>query len=235
VNDYGLLFSMLVAFAIPGLVARRWPLQTFEHPTGFLDAALMPAMAGLAVGRVAAITLDDPRSVGRLADMLVIRSGVEFWPGVIAALGVAAWSARRAGTAPMARLVDIAPLAILGYAGYEATCLFRDGCYGPHSGFGLRPDGLQARMLPVGLLIAVIIAAGAVAVKQMEQRVSLPMVVVAAGIAMVSTVRAVGSFWLPKVGDGLTRQHISSIIVSVGSISLVVALLGSRRARQVAT
>lgn len=234
-NDYGLLFSMLVAFAIPGLAARRWPLHTFEHTTGFLDAALMPAMAGLAVGRVAAITLDDPRSVGRFADMLVIRSGVEFWPGAIAALGVAAWSARRAGTAPMARLVDIAPLAMIGYAGYEATCLFRDGCYGPHSGFGLRPDGLQARMLPVGLLIAVIIAAGAVAVKQMEQRGSLPMVVVAAGIAMVSTVRAVGSFWLPKVGDGLTRQHISSIIVSVGSISLVVALLGSRRARQVAT
>lgn len=234
-RDYGLLLSMAVAFAIPALAARRLPLHTFDLPAGFLDAAFAPTVAGLVVGRLAAIALDDPRSIGRLADMLVIRSGVEFWPGVLAAIAIAAWSARRAGMAPLARLAEIAPLAMLGYAGYEATCLFRDGCYGPHSGFGFRPDGLESRMLPIGILVAAVIAAGAFIVKQMEQRSNPPVLVVMTGIAMVATSRAVASFWLPKVGDGLTRQHISSVIVSAVSTVVVVALVGSRRSRQIAT
>jgi len=236
VRDYGLLLSMLVAFAVPSLLARLWPLRTFDLPAGFLDAALMPTAAGLAVGRLTAIALDDPRSIGRVADILVVRSGVEFWPGVIAAVVTASWSARRAGTAPLARLADIAPLGMLGYAGYEVTCLVRDGCYGPHSGFGLVPDGLLSRMLPVGVLIAAVIAASAVIVRQAQLRGSSPVLVVLTGIAVISTTRAVGSFWLPKVGDGLTRQHLSSIIVSAASIVLgVVAIVGSRRTRQVAT
>lgn len=61
------------------------------------------------------------------------------------------------------------------------------------------------------------------------------MLVVMTGIAMVSITRAVASFWLPKVGDGVTRQHVSSIIVSAVSIVLVVAFVGSRRSQQVAT
>ncbi len=83
--DYGLLVGLIVAFAVPAILARRWRLATFDPPVGFVDAALGPATLSLTVGRLSALALDDPRSFTKVADLLVIRSGVEFWPGVAAA------------------------------------------------------------------------------------------------------------------------------------------------------
>ncbi|MEQ9162311.1 MAG: hypothetical protein RLN74_06360, partial [Ilumatobacter fluminis] len=128
--DVGLLLTMIVAVGVPSLVARWWPLTTFGEPVGFLDVAIWPAMVGLGVGRLVAVALDGPSSLGSLSDLLIIRSGVEFWPGVAAAMLAAAWSAHRSGVASFDRLADLVPLALIGYAGYEATCLVRDGCYG---------------------------------------------------------------------------------------------------------
>ena len=92
--DYGLLVSVIIAFGVPSLLMWWWPLDTAPiaasgpEPPGFLDVAVGPAFAGLAVGRLVTLALDDPNSLGSLSDMLIIRSGVEFWPGVIGAAAV---------------------------------------------------------------------------------------------------------------------------------------------------
>lgn len=230
--DYGLLMSMIVGFGVPTLLINWWPLSTYDEPVGFLDVALGPAFAGLAVGRLTALALDDPSSIGSISDMLIIRSGVEFWPGVAAALALLVWGAIRAGVPVLARLADLAPLAMVGYAGYEASCIFRDGCFGPETSVGLRPPGLSTTMLPIGLFMAVGVVLAALGIRELKKRdVGLFVVLLSAAVA-VASVRAVGSIWLPHVGDGLTRQHLTSIVVTaaaaVGLVAGTVAMKSSR-------
>ncbi len=226
--DYGLLISVALGFGVPALVMRRWPLTGYRQPVEFLDAAIGPASAGLVVGRLTALALDDPGSIGSLSDMLIIRSGVEFWPGVVAAAAALSWGAHRAAVPPLGRVAELAPLAMVGYASYESGCVFRDGCFGPQSPIGLRPPGLTATMLPVGWLMALAIVVGAVVVRRLSTRGRRPALAVLTAVLSVALVRAVGSIWLPHIGDGVTRQHASSVGVAatatVGLIALSVAL-----------
>ncbi|MEZ5379543.1 MAG: hypothetical protein R2733_23785 [Acidimicrobiales bacterium] len=152
--DLGLLLSMVVTLGVPIVVARRWSSggersgDTDPLAPDLLDVVLGPLLAGLVVARLTAIVLDDPAAFGRVTDVLIIRSGVEFWPGVVVAAIVAAAAARRSGVAVMARLAALVPLGLLGTAGYEATCVVRGGCFGPTSPVGLRPQGSAPRWCP---------------------------------------------------------------------------------------
>lgn len=218
--DYGLLMSMIVGFGVPSLLIHRWPLSTFDV-SGFFDAAIGPAAAGLVVGRLTALAIDDPNSIGSVSDMIIIRSGVEFWPGVLAAASVLAWGSYRAGLSPFAKITDLVPLALVGYGSYEASCVFRDGCFGPRSAIGLRPPGLTGTMLPIGWLMALAVIAGAVALRRYVDPAKSLLPIRALGAAgLVAVVRSVGSIWLPSVGEGLTRQHVSSIVV--GFVALLI-------------
>lgn len=253
--DFGLLASMIIAFGIPTLVAQwRWPLRSYTEPgssrepgdsigrgnstgTGlhsFFDAALGPALAGVVVGRLAAVLLDDPRSLTRVTDLLIIRSGVEFWPGMAAAVAVVVWGAKRDKVPVLARLADLAPLAMIGYACYEATCFLRGGCFGPDSPIGLRPPGLVTTMLPVGIVMGLAVVAGAIAVRGLSEAGRQPQLVLAAAAATVATVRAVGSIWLPHVGDGLTRPHQTSVVVAVAGV-VAIGLVLARSVRAVSS
>lgn len=228
--DYGLLLSLMVGFGAPTLLAQWWPLGTVEPDVGFTDVALMPAFAGLAVGRLTTLALDDPSSIGSISDMIIIRSGVEFWPGLMAAVIVVFWAARRSGVPLLARLADLLPLAMVGYAGYEFACVFRDGCFGPDSPVGLRPPGLTSTMLPVGWLVAVVVAVSAAGVRALSARNHPPSVVVLGGALIVASTRSIASIWLPHVGDGLTRQHLASIGVAIAAaVSLVIVVAARRR------
>lgn len=228
--DVGLLLTMVVAVGLPSLVARWWPLTTFDEPIGFLDVALWPSLVGLGVSRVVAVGIDGPSSLGSLSDLLIIRSGVEFWPGVAAAILVAAWSARRSGVASLDRLADLTPLALIGYAGYEVTCIVRDGCYGPQSFIGLQPPGTSTRMLPIGIMAAIAVVVGAVVLRRRLNRWS-SWIVLLGGVTVVSAVRSVAAIWLPHIGAGPTRQHWSSIIVFViaASAAGILAFVGRMR------
>ena len=229
--DYGLVTSIIIAIGIPTLVAYWWLLTISRESVGFLDVAIGPALAGLAVGRLITLALDDPNSIGSIPDMVIIRSGVEFWPGVAAAVGLLVWGAWRAGEAGLARVAALVPLAMLGYAGYEAACPFRDGCFGPESAIGLRPPGLSTTMLPVGLFMAGAIAIGAVGVRGLAARGRPPVVIALVAALVVASARAVGSIWLPHVGEGLTRQHKTSVGVAVAA-AVVLAIAGVISARR---
>lgn len=231
--DYGLLVSVVLGLGLASGASWRWGVGVGTDTTtdSFLDIALGPALFGLAVGRLAALALDDPSSIGSVSDMLIIRSGVEFWPGVVGAASMVAWGARRNGVPPLLLLTSLLPLAIVGYAGYEAGCVFRDGCFGPSTTVGLRPDGVTTTMFPVGLMMAVALGVSAVAVRGLATRNHAPGLVVAAGTFAVAGIRAVGSVWLPHVGTGISRQHLSSIVVAViAGAAVGAATLRSARA-----
>ncbi len=238
--DFGLLLSVILAFGVPSLLAQRWPIASFgadsapgeaapdeaapsqtDHRITFIDAVLASGAAAVLVGRLATLLLDDPSAIGKLQDMLIIRSGVEFWPGVAAAAAWSAFAARRAGVRPMIRLAALLPLSMVGYAVYESSCVFRSGCGGPVSAIGLRPDGVGDRVFPVGIAMGLAVVLGAMALHRLAQSKVSPAVLVSGGILIVAGVRSIGSFWLPKLGDALTRQHQTSLVVAALAVVLV--------------
>lgn len=226
--DRGLLLTVaLMAVAVP-VLARLAPPRTMER-SELLDAALPGVFAGLAAGRLAALALDDPAALSRLRDLLLIRGGMEFWPGVAAGLVLITIAARRSAVALDARLADLAPFAMWEYALYEALCLVRDGCFGPRAAIGIRPGGLGSPELPLGVFMAVAVAAAAIVVRRVAVR--RPRCAVVGAVGTVALVRAVASFWLPRIGTALTRQHVESIAVAVVAIATGAAMLVRRRER----
>ena len=78
--DVGLLLSMVAAIGVPTIALRWWPMRSAAGGS-FADLTALAALAGLLVGRLVNVALDAPASFGRIGDLLIIRSGVEFWPG----------------------------------------------------------------------------------------------------------------------------------------------------------
>lgn len=229
--DFGLLMSALVVVAAVVLVERLWPLQTVEPGQSFLDVIAWPTAIGLLAGRTATLLIDNPDSLRRIRDVLIIRSGVEFWPGVFAAALVAAFAARRVDVDGWDRLADLAPLVLVGYGAYEASCIFREGCYGPVASIGLQPRGIAETMVPVGIFMgcAAIVSAGAVRRRRNHWN---SRATTALAVAVLALIRAMGSIWLPHIGSAPTRQHVTSVVVAVLA-GFVLALLVSapQRAR----
>ncbi|MEO5724012.1 MAG: hypothetical protein ABIQ39_06275 [Ilumatobacteraceae bacterium] len=228
--DFGLLASIAFVLAIPALFVRPFPPSAVPH--GVIDTALGALAAGLIVGRLTSLALDDPGSLTKLGDILIIRSGVEFWPGVAAGLGWLAVGARREATPASVRIAALAPAALVGWACYEATCLLRDGCPGPASQLGAHPDGLTTRMFPVGLAVAFAAMCVACILERAHRRGLRSTQVGVMAVASVAAIRSVASIWLPHIGDGLTRQHKESIAVFAVS-SMAVAVMCRHRRRDV--
>lgn len=223
--DYGLLMIMIIAFGLPTVVACGWPLTSSGEPVDYVDVAVGPAVATSVFGRLVILLLDDSNSMGSISDMVIVRSGVEFWPGVAAAIAALAWSSRRAESSLLAKVAagparHARPRRVRG-----RTCVSRL-LFRAESDIGLRPPGLSPTMVPVGWFIAGTVATGAVGVRGLAARGASQGVIVSAAALGVATVRAVGSIWLPHVGGGLTGQHLTSIAVAVGAgVALLIALV----------
>ena len=204
--------SALLAAVVPFLIARR-AARHDEDVDYVLDVGFSAVVAGLVVARVVAVALDDPTGLGDLKSMLSVRGGVELWAGAAAGTAVVALRATRSGRSVWTVLACGAPLALWAYATWEAGCALRDGCFGPASPVGLVPPGLTQRVLPLGLLMAATVAGVGAAAWRWRHRA--PMHAVVGSVAGFAIVRAVASFWLPALGDGLTRPHRESLVVAV--------------------
>jgi len=225
-TDYGLLLSMALTVGLPSLFVRRWPLKTTAGQS-LTDVSISALGVGLIVGRIVNLLLDDPRSLTRLGDFLIIRSGVEFWAGAVAGTVVVARGARRDKVGVADRLADVAPAALVAQAGYHLTCIVRDGCYGPDWAAGPVPKGLMHGMFPVELVAAVVLVAVAV---RLASRTLHPAIVALGGLSAIAAERSVTSIWLPRLGAGITRQHTTSIVISsVSAVGIVVLYLAQRR------
>jgi|CXWL01.1.fsa_nt_gi hypothetical protein len=228
--DIGLLSSIAIVLIVPSVFVPPWPSSAAA--TGLLDVTGGALLVGIAVGRLAAVAFDDPGSLTSFSDLLIIRSGVEFWPGLVAGLGWIAFRARHENVSPAWRLAAIATPALVAWACYEATCLLRDGCPGPANSIGLRPDGLIMRTVPVGLIVAGAAVVTAVALRRWHRRGMAEVQVVLLALIALASIRSVASIWLPHIGDALTRQHRTSIAVAVIAASaLLVIRLRAERAR----
>jgi len=213
--DVGLLSSMAVIVALV-FVVKRWvpPLTLGTDTLGGVVAN--PVLAGVLVARLVAVALDDPSTLGRPKDLLLIRGGMEFWAGALAAVVVAGIGAHRARIPVVARLGDLAVYALVAYAAFEATCVLRDGCFGPLSPIGIRPRGLGAPELPTGLFAAVAVLALTVIVRGCARRSGgMAVWVAACGLAFV---RFAAALALPHIGTGPSRPQVEAGAVIVGTV-----------------
>ena len=231
--DLGLIITGGMIWAGLSAAARWAPVA--HHPRAeIMESLYWPLLAGLLASRVSAVALDDPASLTSIRALLVVRGGVEFWAGVAVFAAVLFNSTRRRhrqdwGTA----VAELAPFAMWVYAAYEASCIYRDGCYGPSSSVGLVPHGLDDRQVPVGLLVGVAVVGLGILVRHL--RGASPAQRLLLGLAGVAVTRSVASVWLPRLGDGPTRQHLESIAVAVAAIAMLVVLrLGPEPVRRAA-
>ena len=220
--DRGLLVTgivvALVTAAFPRLV--RGPRLRLA-----LDPLFLASVTGVLVARLVAVAAEDPAALGRVRDVLVIRGGVAFWPGVAGGAAMYAYLTRGSADAPLVRVSAAAPTALAGYGAYEATCIIRDGCFGPTAEFGLVPPGFLTPMLPVAWLVAIVMVAGAVVLQRRSPRGRDLLAVV----LLSAAVRSVASFHLPRVGSGLTTPHLQSLVVAVVALALTVGLRARER------
>ena len=214
--DAGLLLSVAVIYAVVW-ASVRWVFPRAPDTDDALDAATTPAIVGLAAGRVVAVMIDDPNAFRRLGDLLIIRSGVEFWPGVAAGAAALVFSARRHGADPVARAAAVIPAGLMAYAAYAATCVVREGCFGPVSSVGLVPRIGGARQFPVEFVVAAVTAALAVMLSRVRWRSATVMASAAGGLALI---RLVAGVWLPRVEPGWSRLEAQSVVVLLGAVSV---------------
>lgn len=213
--DRGLLWSgiviAVVAWAFPRLV--RGP-----RPPLSVDPLLFSAIGAVLIGRVALLAIEDPGALQNVRDVLVVRGGVAFWPAVAGGATIYAYLTRRLDSSAWFRLSAAAPTALAGYGAYEATCIVRDGCFGPAVGFGPTPPGLVTAMLPVGWIVAVLVLAWAAWQQQRVPREADLLF----SLLVLAVVRGVAAFHLPRVGGALSSPHVQSILVAVVALAFVV-------------
>lgn len=223
--DLGILSGVVAAFLAAVVAARLTdPTKPLKSAA---DTMLGPGMAGLALGRVAFLLADDPASLLSPRDAVLVRGGVEFWPGLAAAVAMFLFQTRNETTPAISRLALIAPAALVGYGVYEGGCLTRGGCFGPSAPIGLRPPAVATAMVPVGILVAVTIIALAWAVHRLAP--SEPWGAVLLAVGGVAAVRAFAGFFLPAVGTGLSHPHTTSLIVTGLAVAGFIALLWEKR------
>lgn len=217
----------MIAIAAGVAALSRLAPPRFTKGDSLIDLLSLPLLAGVAAARLSAVALDDPSALGRARDLLLIRGGMDLWPGLLAAaLTLVVLLRRDREVTALSGLVDVAPYVLWALAMYESTCVLRDGCFGPASRVGLRPPGVDYGQIPVGLAVAAALAAIGLLVRRLGSS-DRPAALVAA-ISGLAAVRSVSAFWLPRITTGLTRQHRESLVVLVASVATGMVILTAR-------
>lgn len=210
--DARLLLAAIGAWAAVAASARWWRPGWAPAALDVTGSLVVPLFVGLAAARLASMAADGVLSTRGL---FIVRGGVQFWPGVAAATLAAAIAARREGSHVGMRLAALTPPALVGYATFEASCAFRDGCPGPFARFGLSPPGLP-RQVPVGVLVALGVVALAAAVRHLP-----PALVPAAAAAGVGSLRAAAAQWLPTLTSGVPASQVQSVLIAILAVGVL--------------
>lgn len=220
--DVGLAVSLVVAGGAVWGCARWW------RRSHLLDALVSAVLVGAVVARVVHLAVEHPAGLLSPLELISLRSGAAWWPGVVAGVG---WWWLRSGSAPApARLVALAatvPLALVAHGTLAATCVVRDGCPGPSSAFGLVPPGLSSRVFPLGLAAGMVLVVLAVVLAHWAAPPLVPpLAVVGLAAGAVAVLRLVATLVTPTLGSRGPAIGVELVVVGV---SIGVAVVGSRR------
>lgn len=223
--DLSLVLSLFIVIVGTLIVLRVVPPVGFDRQR-ISEAASTPLLVGFVASRAVFLLFDDPGSLTRFRDIMVFRSGLEFWAGLVVAVSFCVWQNRRAPEGPLNLLAAGVPYLLVGLAFYEGACLLRDGCLGPTSSAGITPYGLTQPMIPVGLVVALAFMVSAWLLRRNQTMSSFAKLSVA--LAVVGGVRALASWYLPAIGS--SRVGMESIVAFlVGMLAWAISLQTSKQ------
>ncbi len=180
------------------------------------DVALTAVIAGVVVGRIAAMISDGVNPLAHPGDLLIIRGGVATGPASLAALATVAWIGR---TELWAVMDGLAAAALAGLGGWHLGCVVRDACLGTPSDlpWAIAQDGSTITRHPVEVYatLALFAAAASLAIRRMKHR-PRPGMAAAFALAMVSLVRLVTEPLRPTLAGGPVGWYIAGLLAGVG-------------------
>ena len=247
--EFGLLAAAVIAFASlrltlgfqpggadrdepPGIgAARSWKVRLAAAGGGqraarLWDAALLSAVVGLAIGRLAAMISAGTNPLGHAVDILIIRGGVDTVSATVAALVVFGLLSRRD---LLASADAVAPGALAGLAGWHGGCFTRGACLGTPSDLPWAvggPAGVARH--PVEIYAAILLIAACVILIVVRRR---PPNGATAALAF-TTAAAIRLGTEPMrltIGGGLTWWYLAG--AGFGLAAVVMAWLRARRVR----
>ena len=154
--EFTLLWAALTALAASFIALRGTKPAVPDRP---LDRLIGAAMAGLAVGRIAAMIMQGTNPITSPAELLIVRGGVDTVWASVTGVAVLAWSLRKAPHA----LDALAPAAVAGLAGWHGGCVWRSTCLGTGSAlpWARALPGSDVTRHPVEIYAALLFMAGA--------------------------------------------------------------------------
>jgi len=178
------------------------------------DAAVIAAMAGLVVGRLAAMILAGSNPLTRPADILIVRAGVDTGWASLAALVAAAAAGRRD---PVRTLDALAPAALAGLAVWHASCLLRGACLGTPSDlpWAVAASGSQVARHPVEVYAAALLLGGAVLLGWWARSDPMPGRIAGAALAVAAAVRLATEPMRPALGSGPVLWYAAGIAAGI--------------------
>ena len=216
--EFRLLGAVIVAI-VPLYVVIRWEDRLGSNevePRTLVDMAISAVVAGVFVGRLAAMLMDGVNPLTHPFDILIIRGGVATVPATIAALATVAWYAR---SAVWTVLGSLAPAALAGLGGWHAGCVVRNSCLGTASDlpWALAQSGSEVSRHPVEIYAALALFVGAVILVLLRSRSSLaPPIIVGGALAWAAAVRMLTEPLRPSLGSDLLIWYAIGLIVGVG-------------------
>jgi prolipoprotein diacylglyceryltransferase len=176
------------------------------------DIALAAAIAGLVVGRLAAMIRGGVNPLANPGDIILVRAGVDTVAASVAALLTAGWMARR----HLADQLDaLAPAALAGLAGWHAGCMFRGACLGTPSDlpWAWAQTGSEITRHPVELYAALSLLAVGIVLAGGRTRFPTPWALAGIALASAGLVRLLTEPLRPAIIGGPVWWYASAIAV----------------------
>lgn len=215
-------FSLLGAAAIG--VAGFWLMLRWEGSRGnaiecavdLWDVGLTSAIAGLFIGRIAAMVIAGINPLSDPGQIILIRSGVSTTAVVVGTLAVFAFLAR----ADLVAAADaIAPAALAGLAGWHAGCVTSNACLGTASDlpWAMALPGSDITRHPVEIYTAIALAIAAIALALWKQYGRPPSGAIAGfALAMAGGARLVTEPMRVTLDGGPVLLYAGGVVIGLG-------------------
>ena len=217
--EFTLLWAVLTGVAGAWIGTKIWDDRLPDRPNDKLVGA---ALAGLLLGRIAAMVSQGLNPLTNPFDVIIVRGGVSTPAAALAATATLAWPARR----DPALIDSLAPAALAGLAGWHAGCLWRNACLGAASDLPWTwslPTSEVTRH-PVELYAAILLIAGAYAVGRSGWR---PYLRSGLALSIAGGARLLTEPMRPSISGGPVLWYAAAVVVGIA-----VALLGNRLHRR---
>jgi len=174
------------------------------------DVAMGAMVAGLVVGRVAAMVADGVSPLANPGDIVIVRAGVATGPASLAALAWVAW----VGRTELLLVADgLAAAALAGLGGWHAGCLVRDACLGTTSDlpWTFAQPGSTISRHPVELYAALLFGLGAVVIARSKTKRPIPGVPAGLALVLAGTVRLITEPYRPSLAGGPVGWYLAAV------------------------